>query len=395
EYELGKRGVFVLSATEETYKFDMGTRMFKAFTLINNENEAVKIRQNVRRGQSHTAKQGKTNGGIAPLGYDINKEGKYIINEAEAEIVRKIFKMRSQGMTYSHMAKVLNEQHYKTKVGRAYTKNSFYEILCNPKYKGEFVYNRSAPVTEFGKKPNRHKYKSKEEIISLKGEIEAIVSEELWESVQPKHNQVKKKGKGKYLLSGLVTCPVCGGSYQSDIKKGNLYFRHVSANKTDKCRTLIHMDEVEKQVVRKVVSKIYSAKNIDYFLDNFGTISAAHTAESAEEVKTLKARINGYKHKLEICADNLTKVTDEETIVELEAKIREAKRAIAELTDKLNSVQENAPKKPTKDEVIQSKKKLAAFLLNPKNTAPAARIMNRTVDFVHIEKERIRIALRI
>lgn len=30
EYNLGKRGVFVLSATEETYRADMGTRMFKA-----------------------------------------------------------------------------------------------------------------------------------------------------------------------------------------------------------------------------------------------------------------------------------------------------------------------------------------------------------------------------
>ena len=80
EYRLNKCGVFVLSATEETYKNDIGSRVLKAVTLINNEFEAKKIRENVKRGQTYTAKQGKTNGGIAPLGYDINADGKYVVN---------------------------------------------------------------------------------------------------------------------------------------------------------------------------------------------------------------------------------------------------------------------------------------------------------------------------
>ncbi len=42
EYRLNKCGVFVLSATEETYKNDIGSRVLKAVTLINNEFEAKK-----------------------------------------------------------------------------------------------------------------------------------------------------------------------------------------------------------------------------------------------------------------------------------------------------------------------------------------------------------------
>lgn len=122
EYRLNKCGVFVLSATEETYKNDIGSRVLKAVTLINNEFEAKKIRENVKRGQTYTAKQGKTNGGIAPLGYDINADGKYVINPEEAKIVKKIFEMKSDGVTYEQMADTLNKQNYRTKIGRKFTK---------------------------------------------------------------------------------------------------------------------------------------------------------------------------------------------------------------------------------------------------------------------------------
>ncbi len=96
-------------------------------------------------------------------------------------------------MTYVQMAEALNKKHYKTKVGRSFTKNSFVEILKNPKYKGKFVYNRSVVSSEYGKRPNRHKYKDKTEIIEADGQIEAIVSEKLWESVQPKKTVNRKK----------------------------------------------------------------------------------------------------------------------------------------------------------------------------------------------------------
>ncbi len=84
------------------------------------------------------------------------------------------------------MADTLNKQNYRTKIGRKFTKNSFHEILTNQNIKGVFVYNKSAPATEYNKSPNRHKYKSADNIITVKGKIERIVSESLWDSVQPK-----------------------------------------------------------------------------------------------------------------------------------------------------------------------------------------------------------------
>lgn len=393
EYELGKCGVFVLSATEETYRLDVGTRMFKTFTLIHNENEAIKIRQNVQRGQSYTAKQGKTNGGIPPLGYDINADGKYIINEDEAEIIKKIFTMRKEGLTYEQMAQKLNKKHYKTKVGREFTKNSFYEILTNPKYKGKFTYNRSVAASEYGKRPNRHKHKDKSEIIELDGQIEAIVSEELWNSVQPKKKTVTNRNKGKYLLSGLVKCPVCGEGYQADTKRGKKYFRHGKRTR-DGCTTFIQMDRVEKIVVNKVVNKIYSSSNIDYFLSNFNRIVQSQSEKSDDEIKTLKRRITALKTKRDNYVESLSKITDADTIAEIETKIKDKRKQIEDLSEELKNLKKEIPQKPSREEVIKSKAKLKKIMLNLGNQTEARKLLQNMVECIYTKDNDVKVMFR-
>lgn len=393
EYELSKHGVFVLSATEETYRLDMGTRMFKAFTLINNENEAIKIRQNVQRGQSYTAKQGKTNGGIAPLGYDINADGKYIINEDEADIIRKIFKMRQEGLTYEQMAQKLNKQHYKTKVGRKFTKNSFYEILTNPKYKGKFTYNRSVAASEYGKRPNRHKHKDRSEIIELDGQIQAIVSEDVWNSVQPKKTTGVKRNKGKYLLSGLVKCPVCKNNYQMDTKHGEKYFRH-GKQKKDECTTFIQMDKVEKIVINKLVNKIYSKSNIDYFLSNFNRIVQLQSEKNNDEIKTLIRRITALKTKCDNYVESLSKITDAETINAIEIKIKDNRKQIEDLSAELKNLKKEIPRKPSREEVIKSKTKLKKMMLNPKNQTEARKLLQDKVECVYIKGDKAEVVFK-
>lgn len=394
DYELGKCGVFVLSATEQTYKDDMGTRVLKAVNLINNENEATKIRQNVKRGQTHTAKQGKTNGGIAPLGYDINEDGKYIINEAEAEIIRKIFKMRADGMTYEQMAKELNRLHYKTKIGRAFTKNSFYEIITNPKYKGVFIYNRSAPVTEYGKRPNRHKHKSSEETIVLEGQIDAIVSEALWDSVQPRKNSKITTNKGKYLLSGLITCPVCGASYQVDTKKGVKYLRH-NKGKTIECINSRLMDVVESEVVKKAVNKIFSKVNTTYFINNFNDISKSESSLVDKHITKLNIKISALRKKKDNLLDSLSDTSDKAVRDDINSKLERINKEISAHTKKIQDLKKSIPQNPTKEEVLKAKSKLKSYILNPDNLVDANKLLREVIDCVHIVDGGIEINFKV
>lgn len=61
-------------------------------------------------------------GGCPPLGYDV-KDGKYIINESEANIVRKIFSMYASGESYSDIIDSLGGaigKKGRPKIGRAH-----------------------------------------------------------------------------------------------------------------------------------------------------------------------------------------------------------------------------------------------------------------------------------
>nr|WP_044018811.1 recombinase family protein [Thermoanaerobacter italicus] len=93
------------------------------------------------KGLKENAFQAKFNGGIPPLGYDI-VDGKYVINEKEAEAVRLIFELYAQGYGYRHIIDELNLRDCKTKKGNPFSKNSIHEILRNEKYTGKYIFNK-------------------------------------------------------------------------------------------------------------------------------------------------------------------------------------------------------------------------------------------------------------
>lgn len=67
---------------------------------------------------------------IPPLGYDLDETKHIVVNEAEAEIVRTIFRMYLDGYSYSDIAKALNTAGHTTKIGNPFNKNSFSSLLC-------------------------------------------------------------------------------------------------------------------------------------------------------------------------------------------------------------------------------------------------------------------------
>ena len=81
-----------------------------------NEYYSRNLGREVMKGMKETALQCKHTGGKPPLGYDIDEvTKKLIINEYEAETVRIIFEMYSQGYGYSDILKRMYKEDRKTK----------------------------------------------------------------------------------------------------------------------------------------------------------------------------------------------------------------------------------------------------------------------------------------
>ncbi len=145
--------------------------------------------------------------------YDVDVVSKMlIINEKEAQAVRKIFAMYTKGASLTEIADELNRLGYMTKLDRAFGKTSLHDIIRNKKYCGYYVYNRRASAV--GDKGNSHKDKPKEDIVEVKGAVPEIIFEDTYNKVQEIANGRKIKSgaystKRVYLLSGHVKCGHC------------------------------------------------------------------------------------------------------------------------------------------------------------------------------------------
>lgn len=98
--------------------------------------ESEQIGERVYVGMEQKA---KTVGGILgfniPYGYDY-KDGKLIVNEKDAKVVKEIFRMYLEGKTIKEIVKFLNEKEVKTKKGKNWNFWSMRHLLHNPIYAG-------------------------------------------------------------------------------------------------------------------------------------------------------------------------------------------------------------------------------------------------------------------
>ena len=95
-------GVSVISATGQRLGDLTNGQDFllELITVGMGQVEVLGTRQKSMDGVAVRAKEGKFLGGTPPLGYDI-VNGDYVINPAEAAIVRKIFQLYAEGESYN------------------------------------------------------------------------------------------------------------------------------------------------------------------------------------------------------------------------------------------------------------------------------------------------------
>ena len=180
------------------------------------EFERETIAENVKMGLLARAKEGRWNGGVV-LGYDLvelNNEGKkrkntvLKINEKEANTVRRIFELYSQGHGYKAVVNRVNKEGHKTKRNGEFAVSTVKEILQNPVYIGKIRYN----VRQDWSKKRRNNINANP--ILSDGIHEPIIDVETWNKVQvilkersKKHNKIYDS---EFPLTGILRCPVCG-----------------------------------------------------------------------------------------------------------------------------------------------------------------------------------------
>ncbi len=267
--ELERLGIEFVSVRERLDRTPEGRMMMYVITGMN-EYYSRNLAIEVMRGLKENAYNAKHTGGTPPLGYDVDKNGKYIINPTEAAAVRLIFDMYLSGSGYTAIVEELNSRGYRTKRGSKFVRNSLYDLLRNEKYRGDFIYNRTASLK--GGKHNRHAYKDEADVIRVENAFPAIITKEEYKEVlrcmkENEHKGTKNAAVHDYLLSGKVYCGECGKSMYGEtrFRSGHNYSYYCcNGHKSKICtKRAIRCDKLEDEVIEQLNKMFFTPQLID------------------------------------------------------------------------------------------------------------------------------------
>lgn len=148
KYMLRKKNIEIISATENIAALGKYGSMMETFILNMAEMERDNIMVRTSGGRKQKAAQGGYAGGRAPYGYEVDR-GQLVINEEEAQAVRRMFELRDQGMTYKEVEEILNGEGYRRRNGNPFHFSGIQQMISNRRtYEGEYKYGKDGEWVE-------------------------------------------------------------------------------------------------------------------------------------------------------------------------------------------------------------------------------------------------------
>lgn len=205
------------SATYKKRLRDNGVRVLSVTEFLDDSPESVilesvlegmaeyyskNLSRETKKGKREAARKGKYTGGGIPLGYDVDDDNYFVINESEAAIIRDLFNKISGGLSLYQTAKYAVQQGYRNKNGNYINIYFIRHMLRNPIYAGRLVY---------GKKPH-----TGEGEFYVENACEPIIDPDIfWEQYNKAMSRntgpvPKRRSQNDYVLTGYLTCGYCG-----------------------------------------------------------------------------------------------------------------------------------------------------------------------------------------
>ena len=208
---LRKNNVSVVSVSEPIPEGHFGTLIERIIEWMD-EFYLINLGAEVMRGMTEKVSRGEPTC-QAPIGYYM-KDKRWYPDEKYAPIVREIFERFASGEPTRAMAISLAEQGIRSPKGYVMDNRRLDYILHNPAYIGKVRWSPD------GSQAVSNRQYDNENIMTIDGLHEPIISMELWDKAQERLNLIKelypkhtKKDPDKtYMLKGIIKCSNCGGS---------------------------------------------------------------------------------------------------------------------------------------------------------------------------------------
>ena len=382
------KGIKIICSTMPFEDVCPETLLLEGIMFVFNDYFSRKLSYVTRDGLEVKARKGGHCGGRPPLGYDVQGD-KLVVNEMEAEIVRRIFEMYITGVPFSEMAKILNSEHKRTKAGTEFKKNSFYSILNQEKYKGTFVWNR-AKERDSKSRRNTHAEKPLEKQVRIENAIPSIVNTETFDKVQSimKERKGKKVGTSKYhyMLNNLnvIKCASCGATMTGAANKSRtdpiLYYACPNHRKNGCPTKNISRDKIEKLILAAILYKFLGNKTLRKKYNKLLNCTIKDTA--------IKGKLDGIDRAIE----NILGIIE---INNTEQAQKRLKRLQAHKEELINKSLEDIKQFSDAPEEYSTQKKALKKLLKNSDMFQVRSFLANVIKSVTVGNDKVKVELKI
>ena len=377
------------------------------FKAIMNDFYAKDISKKIKSSLKAKMKDGKYVGGRAPFGYtkDPDNKNQLLVDEEQAIVVRRIFDMALDGLSYYKIADKLTSEGIKTPASyynfewcgdynphfNKWNSKTIYDILNNRIYTGDLVQGRRCKVNYKVKKivknnPNNY--------IVVENTHEAIIDKDVFYEVGKRlpKNVGRKEKKENNLLDGLLYCGDCGHriSVQARRKKDNKAYTLCNYYRTYMKEHLCtahsnNYDKLEEEIInnlREVCLKYLDKNKVKNSVLNNCESDSINNSE--KEMEVLSKDIGQINDNLDnIYIDKLNKTITEDQFSRVKSKLElELDRKIT----RLNELKKDNIDGINQDKIHQKQEKYINKFLSMKN--PSRELIVHLIDRIDIYEDK-------
>lgn len=317
------------------------------FKNILNEMYAKDISKKQRASVQARGTSGKRLSPHPPYGYKKDSDGNWIIDEAQAEIVRRIYQLFLDGHSMRNISDILTEEQVPTaRGGTIWYVNPIKRILTRREYCGDMV----------NFKTRRPSFKAKRQIILDKSEHlifpdaqPPIITREQWQLAQDKQARiqrtVRKPDSTEKVFTGFLYCGECGSKCYGRSNAGHAAMYYLCSGYSKK-KIGCTMHYITDAVLRKRILKAIRALLDEFRADESAVITRlqgcrenswqTEISEKEDTVKNLRSDIFRTEQKLRtIYEDKLSGVLNEDAFQILSDQYVEERRSMLSIAEQL------------------------------------------------------------
>ncbi len=303
-------GIRVISVSEDIGDDKMSV-LFESMIEAMDEYYSLNLAEEVRRGMIERVKSGGVCS-VAPFGYEM-RDKRLLKKEDEAEILRSVFLKFVNGESVTSIARGLNDLGIRTHRGNKIEARIVEYWLNNPVYIGRVRWNPEG-------KTQRYHWNESGIIIS-EGKHEAIIDNDLWDSVQKRilsEKRVKRKGyeckeKSSWLV-GILKCGICKGGM---VNCGGYFYCLNKTKGTCTGNGGINAKKLERAIIKCISEIEYLPDDVVVRGKKSGTDKRAIEKEKRKLLRIEEAFIDGidtlseYKTKKRKVLDTIKNLEEE------------------------------------------------------------------------------------